>query len=222
LLHKLDEAIEGEDARLFLRGMQHFFIGSNVLTHEVDQDLRIATDNLLRVLALADAHLAYRVGKLETARSHFEAYRKRAGFPLEICPMTGRDTIHQEMRYLHASLLSMIEDAQGLIGCEVLVLRIGVALLAYGQDQDEPKRLYPLIGSNVHHAVRDYLSYAIALHFNANLPDTLDDIWVGDMKEYCRPAWEELGKEPPVSLREFAWLWVQWVWQHLQFWKRGL
>jgi hypothetical protein len=220
LLHKLDDAIEGEDARLFLTAMQEFFVGSNIFTDGVDQDLLIATDNLLRVLAMADAHPDYRFGKLEAAKSHFESYRKRAGFPFEICSATGRETIRQEIRYLYASVLGMIERARGLVGSDVLVLRVGVALLAYGQHQGDPKRPYPLLASNLHQAIRAYLSYALAIHLNTSLPDPLDKILVGDLKEYCRSAWEELRAEERLSLREIAWLWAQWAWLHLRFWKR--
>jgi hypothetical protein len=50
LLYKLGEPIAGEDAHDFLGAMQAFFIGRNLLTQNINHDLGIATDNLLRSL----------------------------------------------------------------------------------------------------------------------------------------------------------------------------
>lgn len=77
LLHKLDESLEGNEARLFLDAMQSFFNGTNLLTSGTDSNLRYGADNLLRVLASADEHPAYLMGKISAARTCFEDFRKR-------------------------------------------------------------------------------------------------------------------------------------------------
>lgn len=189
LLGKLDEILEGKEAHTFLSAMQVFFHGSNLLTKDADRDLLIATDNLVRVLCVAGA-LPYQVGKLQTAQMYFERYRVRAGFPLEIGPVTGSDPVCVELMHLHAGLMNMVEGTNGLVVCDALLLRVNTALLEYGRNQRDGKEHFPTIGPSLHHALRDFLHYALSVHLNTALPDTLDDISIGDMHGCCHEAWE--------------------------------
>jgi hypothetical protein len=50
--------------------------------------------------------------------------------------------------------------------------------------------VYPKIDPGLHHALRNFLNYALAVHLNARLPDTLDHILIGDLRSYCYQAWQ--------------------------------
>ncbi len=190
LLCKLGDPLVGQDAHDFLGAMQTFFYGTNLLTQDINQDLCVATDNLLRSLWAA-GDPPYQCGKFSTAQAHLEKYRKHADLGFEI--VLGRDSLWSEMKYLHASLVTMVDGAKGLNSGDLLVLRLATALLDYGQSLREVKkpRSYPPLGSTVHEPLRDYLSYALAVHLNVSLPDPLDNIWIGDMRRYCLAAWKE-------------------------------
>jgi len=116
----------GPDSQRFLDAMQQFFHGVNLLTGDIDHDLLIATDNLLRVMSLADEHPNYRFGKLSAAVQHFETYRNRKGIDREI--FLSGETIPHEIQYLHASLVQITEVAQGISAGEIFLLRLDAAL----------------------------------------------------------------------------------------------
>jgi hypothetical protein len=219
LLHKLDETLEGNSARVFLTGMQRFFHGTNLLTIDVDGDLLAATDNLLRVIALADAHPDYRYDKFAAAVSHLDAYRKTAGYDGIIDPSAGAEEFRHQIRLLHAALLDITEQAKDLTDPSTLLLRLVIALLEYSQKQSAMD-LYPPVAPAVHQALSAFLSRAVATHLKSALPDSLDTIGRADVRAYCQAAWDELAAEDQSSLKEFVYVWFRYILQRLQFWKR--
>jgi hypothetical protein len=208
ILYQLDEPLERDSACLYLSAMQRFFIGGNLLTDCVDADLLAGTDNLLRVLSSADHHhLNYRFGKLEAARKHFESYRKRARIGYEIHPVTGEEGIQSEIWHLHGSLLTMINGADGLVDSDLLVLRLNIALTEYGRNQVANGN-YPKIGSSFYQSLREFLNFTLAVSLNTRLPSLADPILVGDMQNYCRPAWDNLEREDHGTFKDFVAVWL--------------
>jgi hypothetical protein len=189
LLHKLDERLEDKEAAKFLSVMQEFFYGENLLTRDADRDLIFATDNLLRVLSTAKAPPDYRIGKLEGARQHFESYRKQRNLDFEIGPVMEGE-VADEMPPLCMALQAMIDGAGGLAHCDILLLRLDIALLQYGRRQHVSTKLYPEIEASVHHALWDFLTRAFALHLNVSLPDRFDKGYIDEMKSFCSHAWD--------------------------------
>src|SRR6266508_1864144 len=218
LLFKLDQPLAGEDAQRFLAAMQCFFHGTKLLTFEIDRDLLIATDNLLRVSSLADEHANYRSDKLASAVKHFELYRSRKGFAINI--FSSHESIPDELQSIHASLMNIVETAQGLSGGEVFLLRLDVALAEYGMMQRRRDELYPKRTQSLHGTLRDYLNYALVFHLNVSLPDHLDNILLGDMRGYCRSAWEQVEVDNRVTLGEFLSIWASVLFSKTQFWKK--
>lgn len=220
LLYKLDEEVSGDDARRFLGAMQRFFHARNILTQDIDQNLLVAADNLLRVL-WASGDLPYQFGKLATAKTHFEAYRTRAGFGFELYTANSYAELWQEIRDLHGSLANMLEPSPDIANGNLLVFRLCVALLEYGQAQRPPKQPYPAITRSVHDALRKYLDYALHQHLGTSLPDPLDTIGISDIKEYCRPAWESCHDEGRIAFREFVSSRTRVLLGRLMWWRRG-
>jgi hypothetical protein len=189
LLYKLDERLEDREATKFLSAMQMFFNGANLLTKDSNRGLIFATDNLLRVLSSANGPADYRIGKLEAARQDFESYRKQKDLGFDIRPVIEKE-VASEIPPLCAALQAMIEGAKGLAHCDILLLRLDVALLEYGRRQHVSTKLYPEIEASVHHALWDFLTYAFALHLNVSLPDRTDKGYIDEMKSLCRFAWD--------------------------------
>lgn len=188
LLYQLGQTLTGQDAKDFLSALQKLFYGNNLLTEDIDKDLRFAMDNLLRCLwAGGDDH--YQDGKFRTARASFEAFRKRANIGYEL--YADGESLWVEMRQLHAGLMQIVDGTQGVAVGNLLVLRLAAALTHYGQrlrDVKKPKA-YPPLGQDIHDPLRDYLGYALTVHLNVSLPDPLDKIWSGDVRHYCEAGW---------------------------------
>jgi len=197
LLYKLHSELVDEGARRFLRAMQRFFYGANLLTSNLDRDLLVATDNLLRVMSLAEEHPNYRQGKLATAIKHFETYRTKRGLEFEIS--MDNEPMSHGLRYLHASLLNIIEVADKLSGPEVSLLRLNAALSQYAERQGLPNKYYPQIGSSLHNTLHEFLNSSMICQLNTSLPDHLDNILIGDLREYCRSAWDKVEADTLMS-----------------------
>jgi hypothetical protein len=202
VLHKLDEIVVGKDARTFLQALQRLFHGSNILTEITDKNLRFGADNMLRVLSSEGLHPDYIRGKLSTAQTCFEDFRRRKGIGHAV-PEVGREEIFSEIQFLHAAMHSVIEDAGKLAAGDRLPLRLIVALLEYGRGQhpEDPKKRFPQISPSIHHTLREYLTEAFRIQLNVTVPDTLETIWNGDMRVYCTSAWENLQREERDGLR---------------------
>lgn len=195
ILHKLDENLEQLEAKKFLSSMQSFFVGGNIFTDGIDQDLLSATDHLLRVLSCADHHPGYLFGKLERAHAEFESYRKTAALSGLVVPPVATAPVAENLQYLSSSLSRMIDGADGTGGLDHHLLRLNIALAEYGMGQIEKrKKLFPQLSSSIHRALTEFLNASMSIHMNTQLPDHLDRIGIGDVKNYCQPAWEAMDK----------------------------
>jgi hypothetical protein len=188
LLYALGDPMSGKGALRLLNAMQQFFCGSNLLNDELDRDLLSGTDNFLRVLSCFGDD-PYCRSKLAIATKYFEGYRLRMGHGFEF--YFNDEPLGHEIQALHANMLNLLEGSGGLSGGEVLLLRLNAALLEYGLALCS-KRAYPEITPGLHQTLREYLNYALLFHLNVSLPDHLDNIWIGDVKGYCRWAWEQI------------------------------
>jgi hypothetical protein len=191
LLYILHNPLAGKDAKRLFDKMQLFFHGWNSLTWESgDKNLHFGVELLLRVLSVGkdDAHYCH--SKLEGARASFEKFRQRAGFPFEIFPLEPSHVLEARVRDLYNALSNMIEGSRDLQVYDSYLLRLCVALLEYTLVWANSKEPYPQVGTNIHIALKDYLSYSLAIRMNTELPDNLDKGSMGDMKSYCQFAWD--------------------------------
>ncbi len=191
LLYKLDETIEGEEAKCFLHAMQRFFHGWNLLTDGVDKQLVYCTDNLLRVVGLPDAHHDYRAEKYNHARAEFCRFQAKHGLGLEVHPIAGDVGVLTGFVELQSAVLQAIETTSKSAGPNVLLLRVIAGLLDYGVKAERNKSPFPTLPANIHHALREFLQYQFKTKFDAVLPDPVDQLITSDFKSYCGRAWEE-------------------------------
>lgn len=217
VLFNLDHALAGNQAGHFFSALQRFFYGANVLTHSVNDHLRTATDNLLRVISSAEDHPKYRDGKLAAAFGHFNAYFEEVGFNYEILSLNPKLPVTGHMWRLHGVISSLAEETKNLNCWDSLVLKLNLALSEYGSRQT--KQDYHPISSTIHHALREFLDHALTIRFNTSLPDASDTIYMSDMREYCRLMWEERENETKISLWEFVLSWIGLGLSRLSSWK---
>ncbi len=221
LISKLDEPLVGKEAKKFLQVLQVFFHGSNLLTRNVDRDLLFATDNVLRVLWTADhpEDDHYRRGKLGAARRAFETYSEKRGLGFAR-HAGGSEPIPMEMRYLRLEVSDMIEGTNDLEIPEILLVRLNVVLLDYGAQVIRKNEPYPALPAALHQVLRHFLNVAFASSLNTTLPDAWDTLSGEDLKSWCASAWNSVGDDDEITVREVAavvgrsWL------EKILFWRR--
>jgi hypothetical protein len=192
LLHKIDDPMHGEEARVFLSVMRRFFHGTNLLTRNLSRKLLFATDNLLRVLSggLDDDHYARQ--KLGGAGQCFEEYRRDTGVGYELPHIGEGEHVCQYMQILMASMSSMLDRKHASpVGVHGRLIQLNLALLEYGRQQFSPLARYPAITASLHETLRGFLSYILAVEMNLRLPTSLDQSLTSDMKHFCRKAWDD-------------------------------
>lgn len=221
ILHKLDERIEEDEARVFLCALQVFFVGPNLLTSTVDKELRFGTDCVLRVLSTGISDDHYSQSTLGGAARQFEAFRKRIGVGHPLPELLKDERIGQFISQLMTSMATMVEGTTGNIGIDVHLVRINVALLDYGRDCTHAEGRYPPITPQINEALRGFLTHAFAARFNIRLPSSLDAVLTSDMKPFCSRAWGELmGEEKAEARRTRNGLFLALL-SSLRFWRRA-
>lgn len=189
VLYGLDEQLQGLDARAFMHGLQQFFHGWNHVTEEIDNRIRFAIDNLLRVI-LARGDLHYSHGKLTTSAHYLQAYFKNKE-PHELEDDLGFSEIRMGMHELYCDLAGFLDRRKDLRAADLLALRVMQPLVSYCQSAwMEPS--YPLIDSNIHRSLRELLEYLLPRQLSYAMPDRLDRIRNIDLQSSCSGQWENL------------------------------
>lgn len=191
VLFKLNETVAGDDARVFLEAMHGLFNAGTLLTTGVDPWLCRAADNLLRVLAAAEQHENYRLGKLSAAMEMLESYFERAGIAVALPSVDEREEVQRICRVLYASLLGTFKSSMDSVGLDILLLRLLAALAEYGARQEAREHPFPQVSLVIHEEIWNFIATAGAINLNIKLPDKLDHLLIGDLKEYCRPGWKQ-------------------------------
>jgi hypothetical protein len=197
VLHKLDAHIAGKDARLFLSALQEFFIGRNLLTDGFNDDLRIATDHVLRVLHAGTDDEDYATKKLRAAIHSFEEYRKLSGSGHPLSDSIAGVPMHTCYAELKGGLAAM--DRSEVLGHspDILLLRLNIALLNYGRHQTLARGEPPTVPPEVHHTLRHVLEFGFSSALGIKLPTALESTTTSDMKDFCRAAWDQFVANHP-------------------------
>jgi len=206
ILHKLDDRIEGDDARTLLAALQVFFNGSNLLTAAVNRELRFGTDLVLRALS--------------TAAASFEKYRIAASVGYPLPTLMEDEHIGLFMPQLLASMAAMVEGATEAMGIDAHLIRLNIALLDYGGSFTLNKEGFPAITPQINETLRGFLSHAFVTRLGIRLPSSLDALLTSDMKNFCRPAWNTLLKDEREYHAETRRMVGAALLSTLMFWKR--
>jgi len=186
IFYKLGETISGSDAVKFLHAMQVHFHCYGLFTADTDRALLGATDNLLRILTSND--LAYQSEKLAVVLLKLNAFFSSRNLGETIYPVRASQ-MSKELRALHSEVNLMLDGAHDVIGADILLLRLIIALLEYGLNLREPVKKYPAISMNVHHALRAYLDYVLKSNLGFHLPGIREGFLSDDLRGHCGNAW---------------------------------
>lgn len=190
LLYQLNEPISGQDAERFVEAMQVVFNSLGLLTADSDHDLVFATDNLLRILT--PHHINYQREKLAALVDRLNKYFEAKGLE-EKFDTSFSDPICGELQLIHATLQMTLDGAHGLVGSDILLLRLMVAILEYGQKIGDERKPLPQINRSLHEALREYLDFVLRSNLGFHLPDVREDILNGDLRHCCSDSWKACG-----------------------------
>jgi hypothetical protein len=188
LIYKLDAEMMAEEARCFLSALQGFFHGPNLFTLPITDNVRMATDNLLRSLWAGDSDPRYRAEKMGAAVRLFEHYREAKGYPYFIDPPQAGSRFEDSLRFLSGWLLGLVQGSANLLTCDGLVLQLDAALTNYGLSLRSGDK-YPRIPTVVLQVLRDLIDSLLALSVGAKLPTAVDKMSFGDIKQLCAKSW---------------------------------
>lgn len=192
ILFWLDQTVPAKQVPCYFSVLQRFFLDRNEITVATDHNLLWAADNLLRVLANVHDHPNYIGGKMTEACKGLNSYWTDHGIKSDF----GGGDLWEMAHYGYAELSALVEDNAGTAPLETALLRVILSLLEYLNGIKAPKRVkYGEVSDNVQREIRSYLNLALVIRFNAELPDPLDKIRVGDIYNACKSSWQKIAKE---------------------------
>lgn len=199
LLHWLHRAVPQSATQKYLSAMQRVFHGHSFATQEMDENLRMALDNLLRVLSSSLAFDGYAHGKLTFAFKRLQQYLKSIG---------EENHLDDDFEWnIHELLTTPTLQLEALVANKVdgsfdyHAIRLLIALLQHGKNQHGSQRSFCELPGAVNHEFGDYLALALSENLGVTVPDRLDQIYTGDIQSLCEDAWNNLDK--PIDLRFF-------------------
>ena len=199
LLHWLHRAVPQTATRQYLSAMQCVFHGHSFATRQTNENLRMALDNLLRVLSSSTEFDGYAHGKLSAAFGYMQQYLNSIG---------ERNYLSEDFEWnVHELLTIPAQQLEALVAHKVdgsfdyHAIRLLIALLQHGKSQHGSQKSFCELQGAVNHEFGDYISLALAANLGVTVPDRLDQIYTGDIQSLCEHAWNNLDK--PIELRFF-------------------
>ncbi len=200
LLHWLNRAVPQAATSKYLSAMQRVFVGQSFATRQTDENLRMALDNVLRVLSGSTAFDGYAHGKLSTAFRYMQQYLNSIGERNHL----GDDfewNIHELLTIPALQLEALVTDKVDK-RFDYHAIRLLIALLQHGKHQHRSQKIFCELPVAVNHEFGDYMALALSTNLGVIVPDRLDQIYTGDIRGLCEDAWNNLDK--PIDLRFFA------------------
>jgi len=171
--------------------LHRFFHERNEITAATDYDLLRASDNLLRVLFDIEKHSGYTAGKMVEACKSLNRYCTSHGIESDF----GGGDLWEMAHYGYAELSAFVEDNAGTAPLETALLRVILSLLEYLNSVRALKRVkYVDVSDSVQREIRSYVNLALVVRFDAELPDSLDKMCVGDVHNMCESTWQKIAK----------------------------
>jgi len=192
VLHWLDETVPAKQAASYFGALQRFFHACNDITADADEHLLWAADHILRVLDDVTRHPNYTGGKFAKACEGLNRFWSARGVDSHF---SGGD-LWESVHSAQAEMASLVERSNDPAGVDAELLRVILALLQYLHGMNSGRKVkYSDVDGKIQGQIRRFLEVALAIRFNASLPDPLDRISVGDVRDFCRSAWETYIKE---------------------------
>ena len=191
VLYWLDEPVPAKQAPRYFGALQRFFHATNEVTADSDHRLRWAADHVLRVLDDVNRHRNYTGGKMSHACDGLNKYWQTRG----VEPSFGGGDLWEMAHHAWADLSYILEGNRDVPALDGQAMRVILSLLDYLNGMKGRRLRYQPVGSSVQAELREYIDLALKVRFNSQLPDTQDKILVKDVRDFCRPIWDEYIRE---------------------------
>lgn len=195
LLHWLQKSVPQEATQQYLSAMQRVFHGQSLLTDNLNKNLVAGLDNLLRALA-KNAHFdGYTHGKLTIAFTHFQNYLKER--ERDNHAGSGYEWNYHELFSIPQCQFDALPISEGssIDGCAI---RLIIVLLRYGKNQKSSPKSYCQLPDSLSHEFRDYLSEALSVQLDIEVPDRLNEDANEGIRHLCKAAWDNFDR--PIKL----------------------
>jgi hypothetical protein len=193
ILFWLDRLVPAKQASCYFSALQRLFYGSNEITAATDHNLLRAADRVLRVLARLDNHAGYTGGKMGEACKFLNGFWASRGIETDF----GGGNVWEMAHGGYAELSALVENSAGTAPLDTSLMRVLLSLFGYLNGVKALKRVqYAEVSDSVQREIRSYLNLALIVRFDAELPDPLDKICVGDIHTVCESSWMQIAKEP--------------------------
>lgn len=199
LMHWLHQAVPKSATDKYLSAMQRVFHAHSFATQQTDNNLTRALDYLLRALSNSAEFDGYTHGKLSVAFKSIQEYLKSIGEENHLGDKFEWNV--RELLSIPASQLDTLVTQKVDGSFDYHAIRLISALLQHGQNQRVSPTSFCELPSAVNHEFGDYLSLALSTNLGVVVPDRLDQIYTGDIRDLCEVAWDNLDK--PIDLKFF-------------------
>lgn len=186
ILFWLDKVVPAKLAPRYFGALQRFFYANNEVTAGTDRKLLRTAEHVLRVLDDATRHSGYTCGKMAQACDSLNSYWEKRGVELSF----GADDFGEMAHHAWAHLSNQIDGAGNVVSLDHQALRVIQSLLRYLDEMQVRHVRYQDVEAAIQDEIRAYIDLALAIRFNARLPDIQDCILIGDIHELCEPAWD--------------------------------
>ncbi|MCP4934089.1 MAG: hypothetical protein GY927_07745 [bacterium] len=202
LLYWFRRQVPQNETSKYLSAMQRVFYAYSFFTDGVDKDLLHGLDNLLRAISNSAHFDGYSHGKLSAAFHHFQRFLQSHG------QNNYAEEKHDwNMREILTTASTQFEGllASGAMTPELdrHTIRLIVALLHHGKNQFYSPKRYCELPDTVSPELSDYLALTLDSKLGVVVPDRLDQILNGDIRELCEVVWANFDRtEKPSFLAQ--------------------
>jgi hypothetical protein len=156
---------------------------------------------------------------LSIAAARAEAFRAKTGIASPLAETQEGESVFLFMPALAASLHPLMEAGRGMGGVNHELIRLILSLLEYGRTQAH--ETYPSVPAHLHASLRGFLTKAMAVSMDLEVPEALEEAFPSDVKHYTRSAWEDLVENDVRERKEVKRHFFGALWQSLLFWRRA-
>lgn len=199
LMHWLHQAVPKDATSKYLSTMQRVFYAHSFVTQQTDENLTHALDNLLRVLSSSTEFDDYAHGKLSAAFKYMQQYLKSIGEE-NYLDDGFKWNIHELLTKPTSQLNTLVtQKVDGSF--DYHAIRLIIALLHHGKNQHVSQKSFCELPGAVNHEFGDYIALALSANLGVTIPDRLDQMYTGDIRNLCEDAWNNFDK--PIDLKFF-------------------
>ena len=208
LLHWFRRAVPQRATRKYLNAMQRVFHAQSIFTNDIDAHLLEGLDNLLRAIANKPKFDGYSQEKLTVAFASFQQFLDIHG--QDNCTQEQLARNMREMLIVAAGQLQELPVNGGAMAeANRHAVRVAIALLHHGSNQLSTPQHYCELPETLNPELSDFLAFTLTAKLGVVVPDRLDPMLNGDIRQLCEIAWTNFDREARFGFlqRVNAFLW---------------